>query len=153
MNLTRSGFIPQQDEKISDDIYRPVLDALSAKKWEKVNENLSQMFADYRDQNYAEVIAKAHNSVQRFLQILLGVESKNSKGEFGRLFSLARKRGLIPKDQFSSQIILVIQGFLSSERAGKSSAKPTLDQATSRDALLVMNVTMIFLQHCLQAES
>lgn len=32
----------------------------------------------------------------------------------------------------------------------KSTAKPVLENATPSDTLLVMNVVMIFLQHCLQ---
>ena len=43
-----------------------------------------------------------------------------------------------------------IQSFIVSERATNSTAKPALQMADSSDALLVMNVLTVFLQHCLQ---
>jgi hypothetical protein len=41
------------------------------------------MFEDYRQEDYAMTITKAHRAVQRFLQILVGAEGKNGKGEVG----------------------------------------------------------------------
>ena len=85
-----------------------------------------------------------------FLQILVGNEGKNGKGELGILFARARKEGVISENQFTREIVKVFQGFISSKRAKNSTAKPALRPASSSDALLVMNVVMVFLQHCLQ---
>ena len=148
--VTRNGFVPRQDEKISSEVYEPTLKVLADPKWQSVNDDLARMFEDYRSENYAEVITKAHGAVQRFLQILVGEEGKNAKGEVGKLFQKAKDDGKIPVNRFTEPIINTIQGFIVSERATNSTAKPTLKDATASDALLVMNVVMVLLQHCLQ---
>ena len=150
VRLTRNSLIPVQDEKITEEIYEPTLKILSDPKWKTVSDDLAQMFDDYREGNHPEVITKAHSAVHRFLQILVGEEGKSGKGEFGTLFKAAKKEGLIPVDRFSEPIIKVFQSFFPSERANKSSAKPAKKDATPSDALLMMNVVMVFLQHCLQ---
>ena len=108
------------------------------------------MFNDYNAKKYPEVITKASSTVQRFLQILVGEEGKSGKGEFGRLFDLAKRRGIISDHRFTVRIISAIEGFIAEERANKSTAKPTLKLPTSSDALVAMNIVMVFLQHCLQ---
>jgi hypothetical protein len=148
--VTRSGFVPRQDEKIIAEIYEPTLKVLVNPQWKAVSSDLAKMFEDYREENYAETITKAHGAVQRFLQILVGEEGKNAKGEVGRLFQEAKEKGLIPIDRFTEPIINAIQGFIVSERATNSTAKPTLKEARASDALLVMNVVMVLLQYCLQ---
>lgn len=150
--LTRSGFVPRQDKKITDEIYTPVLRALSDSKWNGVSTDLEKMFEDYQAEDYPEVITKAHGAVQRFLQIMVGEEGKNGKGEVGLLFKKAKDEGAVPVDRFTEPLINVIQGFIVSERATNSTAKPTLKETTASDALLMMNVVMIFLQHCLQKQ-
>ncbi|MCX6719286.1 MAG: hypothetical protein NTZ38_02845 [Candidatus Taylorbacteria bacterium] len=148
--VTRSGFVPRQDTKISEDIFVPVLRVLADPKWRTVNSDLAKMFEDYRDENYPEVITKAHVAIQRFLQIIAGEEGKNGKGEVGKLFQEAKNKGLIPINHFTEPLVNVIQGFIVSERATNSTAKPTLKATTASDALLMMNVIMVFLQYCLQ---
>lgn len=148
--LTRSGLVPRQDEKITQGIYVPTLEILADPKWKTVSDSLAGMFEDYRERNYPEVITKAHSSVQRFLQILVGDEGKNSKGEVGKLFAKAKEDGIIPINRFTEPIIAVFQGYISSERATNSTAKPAVKEASAEDALLMMNVVMVFLQYCLQ---
>lgn len=148
--LTRSGLIPKQDQKITEDIYVPTLISLADPKWKNVNSDLVKMFEDYRNRNYSEVITKAHSAIQRFLQILVGEEGKSGKGEIGKLFGKAKEKGIIPVDRFTEPLISVFQSFIASERATNSTAKPALKNTTSSDALLMMNVVMVFLQHCLQ---
>lgn len=148
--VTRNGFVPRQDSKIMDEIYTPTLAVLADPKWEPVSINLAKMFEDYREKNYAEAITKAHSAVQRFFQILVGEEGKNSKGEVGVLFKKAKDAGIISTNRFIEPIVVAIQGFIPSERATNSTAKPAIKEATAADALLMMNVVMILLQHCLQ---
>lgn len=148
--VTRSGFIPRQDEKVTKEIYTPTLEALSDPKWKSVSVDLAKMFEDYRDENYPEAITKAHSAVHRFLQIISGEEGKSGKGEVGKLFQKAKDDKIIPTNRFTEPLINVIQGFIVSERATNSTAKPTLKDATASDALLMMNVVMVFLQYCLQ---
>ena len=147
---TRNGFVPRQDDEISRGIYKPTLKVLSDPKWESVSGHLGDMFQDYHARNYPEVITKAHSVVQRFLQILVGEEGKSGKGELGRLFEKAKNEGVISDNRFTKPIVKAIQSFIVSERATNSTAKPAVQMADSSDALLVMNVLMVFLQHCLQ---
>lgn len=148
--VTRNGFVPRQDEKIMEKIYTPTLAALSDPKWKAVSNDLAAMFEDYRAENYPEVITKAHMAIQRFLQIIVGEEGKNSKGEVGRLFQDAKDKGLVPVNRFTEPLINVVNSFIVSERATNSTAKPAMKDTTASDALLVMNLVMIFLQHSLQ---
>lgn len=150
--MTRSGLVPRQDKKITEEIYTPVLQVLSDPKWKSVSSDLAEMFEDYTNKNYSEAITKAHRAVQRFLQITAGEEGKNSKGEIGKLFNKIKQENLIPANNFTTPLINVFQAFISSERAKNSTAKPSIKKATSSDALLMMNVVMLFLQHCLSAE-
>lgn len=148
--LTRSGFVPRQDDCIAEQIYEPTLKILSDPKWRTVSDELSKMFVDYREENFPEVITKGHSAVQRFLQILVGEEGKNGRGEIGKLFRQAKDTGLLPQNRFVEPVIDAIQGFITSERATNSTAKPALKEATASDALLMMNVVMVLIQHCLQ---
>ncbi|BBO66100.1 hypothetical protein DSCA_00300 [Desulfosarcina alkanivorans] len=142
--ITRIGLIPRQDIKITKNIYTPVLNILSDPKWKSLNGDLSIMFSNYREQNYPEVITMAHRSVQRFLQILVGEEGKSGKGEMKKLFATVKTQELIPINRFTEPLIKFFQGFIVSERATKSTAKPTEIIATSSDALLIMNLVMVF---------
>lgn len=148
--LTRTGIIPRQEDKITKEIYEPVLQTLADPKWKSLNDDIGKMFSEYRDGNYPEVITKAHGAVHRFLQVLVGEEGKSGKGEVGKLYSLAIRENKIPVSRFTKSIVDSIQSFIVAERATKSSAKPAKEDATSEDALLNMNVLMVFLQHCLQ---
>lgn len=79
--VTRNGFVPRQDDKITEEVYIPTLSILADPKWKSVSTDLALMFEDYREENYAEAITKAHRAVQRFLQVLVGEEGKSGKGE------------------------------------------------------------------------
>jgi len=148
--VTRNGFVPRQDEKITGAIYVPTLQALADPKWASVSRDLAKMFDDYRDENYPEVITKAHSAVQRFMQILVGEEGKSGKGELAKLFAKAKAEGIIAANRFTDPIISAMLAFVPSERATNSTAKPAMKEATPGDALLMMNVVMILLQYCLQ---
>ncbi len=148
--VTRNGFVPRQDAKITEEVYIPALSILADPKWKSVSTDLALMFEDYREENYAEAITKAHRAVQRFLQVLVGEEGKSGKGEVGKLLQKAKEDGVIPVNRFTEPLVSVIQGFITSERATNSTAKPTTKDATASDALLMMNVVMVFLQFCLQ---
>lgn len=151
--VTRSGFVPRQDQRITDEIYTPTLMVLSDPKWKNVSSDLSEMFDDYRNEDFPEVITKAHRAVQRFLQILVGEEGKNGTGEMSKLFKQAKDQGIIPTDRFTEPVMNAIQSFIPSERAKNSTAKPALKEASASDALLMMNVVMILIQHCLQKQN
>ena len=148
--ITRSGIIPRQDDRITKEIYEPTLKALSDPKWRAVNLDLERMFSNFHAQNYPEVITDAHSATQRFLQIAVGKESKNSKGEFGRLFRKAKECGIVSNNSAIEPLVIGIGKFLPSVRAKMSTSKPASQTAKSSDALLVMNTVLVIIQHCLQ---
>lgn len=147
--MTRNGFIPRQDQTIERELYKPTLAALSDPKWGPVNEILTLMFEDFREGRFPETITKAHSAVHCFLQILVGEHGSNAKGELGKLVKDGKDAHLIPTNRFTEPFLSIIQGFITSERATNSTAKPSLSPASSSDALLMMNMTLLFLQHCL----
>lgn len=149
--LTRSGFIPRQDEKIMAEIYSPVLKVLSDTRWKEVNEILSDAFVQYRvntRDGYSNSITNTIAAVQALLQIL--VNGKTGIGDIPKLIQQARVRDLIPNDTFSEKIFKDIESFLSQERQRTGIAHPKNDYATEKNARFILNIAMIFFQHCLQ---
>lgn len=147
--VTRSGIVPKQEELIMEFIYEPTLKVLSDPRWKPVSDDISEMFEEYARQNYPETITKGHRAIQRFLQILVGADINNGKGELAKLFAKAKDSRAIPANTFTEKIIGALQGYISSERATNSTAKPARNAASSSEALLMMNVVMIFIQYCL----
>jgi hypothetical protein len=150
--ITRNGFVPRQDEAIEEKLYKPTIKSLSDPKWRSVNEILFLMFEDFREGRFSETITKAHSAVHCFLQVLVGEAGSNAKGELGKLMKDGKSSGLIPTSRFTEPFLANIQSFISSERANNSTAKPSQSTASSSDALLMMNLTLLFLQHCLQGK-
>ena len=150
-HLTRDGFIPRQDNKIMEEIYEPVLDYLSDKKWEKVNEILSDAFSDYRKntpQGYSSCVTHSVSALQAFLQIL--VNGKIGSGGIKELIKQAQDKKLIPNDIFSGKIFKDIDSILMRERGKTGNPHPKKEYANEKSARLVLNLMMIFFQHCIQ---
>jgi hypothetical protein len=147
--MTRAGLVPMQDEKITAELYVPTLRALSDPKWREVSSDLARVFQDFSEGNFSEAITKVHAATQRFLQILVGEDFANGKGEVAKLFSTAKAKKLIPANRFSEQFINGVQSSIVAERATNSTAKPAKQEASATDALLAMNLVMVFIQHCL----
>jgi hypothetical protein len=149
--LSRCGFIPRQDEKIIKEIYEPVLKSLSHEKWKEVSKILSDSFVEYKKltpQSCSSSVTHTFSSVQAFLQIL--VYGKTGRDEISNLLPEAQKRNLIPADSFSKQIFKNIESILMQERQKTGDSHPKREYATEKNARLVLNLAMIFFQHCLQ---
>ncbi len=149
--LTRQGFIPRQEEQFTEQIYLPVLKCLSHAKWKEVNRILSDSFDDYRKstpQGYSSSVTNAVAAIQAFLQII--VYAKTGKGEVSKLISEAQKKGLIPNDFFTTKIFNNIESIFARERQETGLAHPKKEYATEKNARLILNLAMIFLQHCIQ---
>lgn len=147
--LTRNGFVPRSEDAIEDSLHKPTLKSLSDPKWAPVNIILAQMFEDYRQRNFSEAITKAHSAVHSFLQVLVGEPGTNAKGEVGKLIKAGKNSNLIPTNRFTEPFLTNIQSYITSERATNSTAKPSMSPASGSDALLMINMTLLFLQHCL----
>ncbi len=149
--LTRDGFMPRQDVKIMEEIYEPVLNYLSDKKWKKVNEILSDAFVDYgknTPQGYSNCITHSVSALQAFLQIL--VNGKIGSGGIKELIKQAQDRKLIPNDIFSCKIFKDVNSILMRERGKTGNPHPKEEYANEKNTRLVLNLIMIFFQHCIQ---
>lgn len=150
--LTRQGFIPRQDDKITKEIYIPVLQFLSAESWMSVNRDLRDAFKAYQektDQGYSNSITHAVAALQAFLQITVDGKSGSSEG-VASLVKKAQEKGAIPSDKFSSEIFKNLDAVLMRERGKTGDAHPKQEYANEKNARLVLNLIMVFIQHCIQ---
>ena len=148
--LTRNGIIFRQEDKITKEIYIPVIHYLSDIKWKEVNRDLSDAFSKFQErtpQGYSGCITHTVSALQGFLQIL--VHNKTGKGDIKNLIVDASKEGLIPNDSFSNKIFKDIESILMEERQKSGDPHPKKEYANEKSAILVMNIFMIFVQQCI----
>lgn len=149
--LTRGGLIPRQEDKIMSEIYEPVLKLLSDTKWKKVNEILSDSFNEYRKNTpdgYSNCVTNAVASVEAFLQVALGYKIGSEK--LSVLVTKAMTAGVISKDFFAETIFKNIESVFAKERQETGTAHPKKEYATEKNARMILNLAMIFIQHCIQ---
>lgn len=150
--LTRQGFIPRQDDKITKEIYIPVLQLLSTENWAPVNRDLRDAFKTYQektDQGYSNSITHAVAALQAFLQIIVGGKAGSSEG-IASLIKKAQEKDAIPTDKFSSEIFKNLDAVLMRERGKTGDAHPKQEYANEKNTRLVLNLVMVFIQHCIQ---
>ena len=148
--LTSLGFAPIQDLKIIKEIYTPVLSSLAHPKWKEVNNHISDSFEEFRKytpQGFSNCVTVAVSAVQAYLQIL--VNGKTGSGDISELIQQAQTKNLIPDDSFTKEIFKKIESVLMRERQETGIPHPKKEYANSKNALLVLNLTMVFFQHCL----
>lgn len=149
--LTRDNFAPRQDQKIMKEIYEPVLSYLSDSKWKKVSEILSDAFVDYRKNTkdgYSGCVTHTIAAVEAFLQIL--TEGRTGGTMLSNLITEGQKQGLIPNDIFSQTIFKNIDSIFARERKATGDAHPKEEYATEKNARTILNLAMVFMQHCTQ---
>lgn len=148
--LTRAGFTPRQDERIIKEIYEPVLKILSKAEWTEVNTLLANAYTEYMKntpEGYSACVTYAVTSVQAFLQLL--VYGKTGSGDISKLIPQAQAKKLIPSDLLTTGLFRNIESILMTERNKTGIAHPPKEYATDKNARLVLNLTMVFIQHCL----
>jgi hypothetical protein len=151
--VTRNWIVPKEDLVIIETIVKPTLEALSDPKWKDVNNDMNWAFDSYQKENYNETITRVHSAVQRFLQIQLGEEEwKNGQWELNTLFVKFKNKRKTWNKEIIEAIERGLQSFLSNSRANNSTAKPALKNATSQDALLMINISLVLFQHILQTK-
>lgn len=143
--LTRQGFIPRQSEKITKNIYIPVLEALGSDEYNEVNEMLKKAFTNFQEKNYDKVITNAINAIQAYLQ--LKIHNKIGNGNLKTLLTEAQKQKIIPSDKLVNDLYRNIESFLARIRQEKTDSHPSIEKATENDALFVLNLTMVVLQN------
>lgn len=148
--LTRDNFVFRQDSKITDDIYQPVLTYLSNTKWKAVNRDLGDAFTEFQKKSpngYSACITHTVSALQAFMQII--VHGKTGKGKLEGLITQAIKESLIPDDSFSKRIFKDIESVLMEERQKTGNPHPKKEYANEKNAKLLLNLTMVFIQHCI----
>jgi hypothetical protein len=149
--MVEDQFIPRQEEKIIDDIYKPVLACISDLKWKEVNVLLADSFSEYRKnspQGYSNSVTNTISAIQAFLQILN--DKKKGSGNIAPLIVEAQKSGLIDNDSFTKNIFDNIESIFAIERQETSIAHPKKEYATEKNARTMLNLAMVFFQHCIQ---
>jgi hypothetical protein len=149
--LNNNGFILRQDPKITAEIYVPVLNYLNDKKWEAVNRDLTEATAAYlknTEEGYSAAVTLIVAALQAFMQIL--VNGEIGKGDLGDLVKEAQVKKIIPDDSFSVKIFKDIESVLMQERKTTGNAHPKKEYADEKSTRLVLNLAMIFMQHCIQ---
>ncbi len=146
--LSRQWFIPKQEDKIIEDIFKPTLEFLSDKKWESVNRDLSDWFNDYNNKDYSWCITKTISAIQWFLQIQ--VDWTLSNLSIKEWIKKSKEKWLIPNDIFTETIFKNIDGIISRERQETADAHPKREYANENNARLILNLSMVFMQHFIQ---
>jgi hypothetical protein len=142
--------MPSQEEMIIETVYKPVLSILSGARWKEVSDLISFAFKEFdkkTPEGFSIAITSTVSAVQAFLQIL--VHGKSGKGDIGDLILIGQKAGKIPNDTFSQTIFKNINSILARERQQKGIAHPPQEIANEKNALLMLNLAMVFFQHCL----
>jgi hypothetical protein len=114
---------------------------------------LRDAFAEYQqrtENGYSSCITHAVAALQGFLQIL--VSGKTGQGEIGDLIKTASKNNIIPNDEFSMRAFKDIESHLMKERQLTGDPHPKKEYANEKSARLVLNLLMVFMQHCIQSE-
>jgi hypothetical protein len=122
------------------EIYEPVLKFLSHSKWEPVNKILEDAFKEYSSKQYSNCITKAVTSIQAFLQIT--VNGKIGKLNISKLITIGQNSNLIPNDTFTKKIFDNMESIFSIYRQDKGIAHPPKEEATEKDARLILNLVM-----------
>lgn len=150
--LTRAGFIERQDSKITNGIYVPVLNFLSLSEWNNVSREFGDAFKEYQlktKHGYSNCVTHAVSALQAYLQILVNGKIGSGNG-INNLIKQAQEKELIPDDKFSSEIFKNVDAILMRERGKTGNAHPKKEYANEKSARLVLNLVMVFLQHCIQ---
>ena len=142
--LTKQGFIPCQSDKITEDIYLPVLEVLASNEYNEVNEMLKKAFINFQEKHYDKVITNAINAIQAYLQ--LKIYNKIGTGNLRALLIKAQKQEIIPSDRLTNDLYENIESFFARIRQEKTDSHPSIEKATEYDALFVLNLTMVVLQ-------
>lgn len=150
--LTKGGIIPYQPKKVIEEIYDPVLEFLCDKKFIEVNRDFEDAIKHFRQktkEGYSTCVSLCVTTIEAFLQIL--IYGKTGKRALSDLIKEAQTKGLIEKDFFTKEIFKNLKSIMARMRKDHGQAHPKKEYATEKNAKLMLNLTMIFLQHCIES--
>ena len=100
-------------------------------------------FKNERTGSFTHTVA----AVEAFLQIK--VRGKVGEGDFAGLVSEGQREKLIPSDIFTKEVFKTIISVLMRERKEKGDAHVKQSYGSEGNAKIVLNLAMIFIQHCM----
>lgn len=154
VRLTKGGIIPFNPKYIIKEIYDPVFEALCDKKFEKVNREIEDAIKHFRQKNkdsYSICITLCIGAIEEFLKVIIAEKyQKADSSTLADLISEALKKQIIPNDFFSKQVFSNLKSILARERKEKGNAHAKEEYATEKNAKLMLNLTVVFIQHCLE---
>ena len=130
---------------IIEQVYKPVIWILWDKKYEQVSKYLWKALENYKGWKYWDSIMNCSSVIQTFLQLM--VNGKVWSWDISKLYAEAIKKDLIKTDAFSKEISDKFHKLLAKERKDKTDAHVELEEATEKDALYILNITLIHLQY------
>lgn len=77
------------------------------------------------------------------------MNGKIGSGEISKLIPQAQAKNLIPPDVFTKEIFKTIESVLMRERQETGDPHPKKAYATDKNARMVLNLVMVFFQHCI----
>lgn len=149
MKLTRKGFVFRQDKKILDEIYEPTLSILASPEFEVVNRELEDAFKGLKSGEpggYSSCIGHSITALEAFLAIQQG--EAVGKDTLGKILNKAFKSKSIPSDPFTKTLFDNWESILMQERQSTGHAHVKKEYATKENAQTILNLAMIFIQHC-----
>jgi len=150
--MTASHLVPKQDEKITEEIYEPVLTFLAEEQWTPVNNDLRDAFADYfksTPEGYSASVTHAISALQGFLQIQ--IYGKAGKGTIDALLAEAVKKNIIQESSLAHNLFKKVFDELMKERQTVGDAHPKNRYADEKSARLTLNLVMSILQSLIQS--
>ncbi len=148
--LTRQGFVPRQDKLIEAYVIEPTFAKLAGDQWSPVQKELSNALSEYQRTNqksYSTSITHLVSALQAFLQIK--VKGKIGKGDISDLVDEGIRKGILPDDLLSKKVIKGLESTVMEYRKLFGDAHPKKDYAEEKDARFILNIVIVFIQHCI----
>ena len=154
--LTKGGIIPYQPKIIIEEIYNPTLQALCEKSFDKVNRDIEDAISQFRKKepnSYSTCITLCTAALEEFLKVMIFKKSDKVDSQvLSKLIDEAMRKEAIPGDFFTKQVFSNLESVFMKERKEKGQAHSKDDYATEKNAKMMLNLTLVFIQHCIESQ-
>jgi len=154
--LTKGGIIPYQPKIIIDEVYAPVLRVLCGKSFAKVNRDIEDAISQFRKKepnSYSTCISLCIAALEEFLKVVILKKSDKVDSQvLSKLIDEAIRKEAVPSDFFTKQIFSNLESIFMRERKETGQAHSKDEYATEKKAKLMLNLTLVFIQHCFESD-
>jgi len=152
--LTKGGIIPYQPKIIIEEIYNPTFQALCEKSFNKVNRDIEDAISQFRKKepnSYSTCITLCIGALEEFLKVMISKKADKVDAQvLSKLIDEAMRKEVIPADFFTKQIFSNLESIFMKERKETGQAHSKDDYATEKNAKLMLNLTLVFIQNCIE---